>query len=85
MAGLVGEVFYVVSKNVQQFSFGPDELRDMTAIFFWAGWLGFWGGFILYTKREKKRRAFLQRMQKAREDLPPAEDAGTAGPAEPQV
>ena len=74
MAVLLGETVYLAAtKQFEHFEFNVERLRDMTAIFFWAGWVGFWLGFIVLVKRAKRRRLFQMRFQAAAEELP-AED-----------
>jgi len=84
MAVLLCESLYVVATGkLDHFEFNVEVLRDMTAIFFWSGWVGFWLGFIMLAKRAKRRRAFQQRFQSAADELPPEVTEGeepTEGP-----
>jgi len=72
MAVLLGETLYVVAsgKLEKGFTFTADVLRDMTAIFFWAGFLGFWFGYIMFARRQIKRRRFQQRIQRVADEVP---------------
>lgn len=72
MGVLLGETLYVVLsvRGEDAFAFNSEVLRDMTAIFFWAGWLGFWIGFIAFAKRQARRQRFQQRVHRSTEDLP---------------
>jgi len=75
LVGLVGELVYVVGTGrTAHFELNAQTVQAITAIFFWGGFVGFWIGFLMYTKHQKARMRFQQRIEDRAEEqqqLPP--------------
>jgi len=72
LAVLIAELAYVVgSSQSKPFTFNREALQAMTALFFWAGFVGFWFGFAMYARREGARQRFQRRVGERQEEIPP--------------
>ena len=72
LAILIAELAYVVGTSQSKpFEFNRDAFQAMTALFFWAGFVGFWIGFAMYARREGTRVRFQKRIEERREEPPP--------------
>ncbi len=72
LAILVAELAYVVGASQSKpFEFNREALQAMTALFFWAGFVGFWVGFAMYARREGARQRFQKRVGERKEEPPP--------------
>ncbi len=63
MAVVVGESIYggVIWSKLPEFVFNRQRFQEILAIFFWAGFVGFWVGYAFYAKRQSDRKKFVQR------------------------
>ena len=63
MSIFVSETVYGAAmwSALPKFEFTRERFQEILAIFFWAGFVGFWIGFAFYAKRLRDRRRFQQR------------------------
>ncbi len=68
IAAFEGLYVFWRSGDVRGFEFDRNALTAMVGIFFWSGFVGFWGGFIFYITGHQKREHFQKRMTRLYED-----------------
>ena len=71
---VIGETAYVFGlRRPGKPAFDIDDFLATVAVFFWAGFVGFWVGFLVYVKRVRARQRFRRRYEtrQAEEQLPP--------------
>lgn len=77
LAILIAELAFVVGTSQSKpFRFNREALQAMTALFFWAGFVGFWIGYAMYARREGARQRYQRRFGDRKEELPP--EAGSS-------